>query len=213
MSHPRWDGGVRLFHWSLLILVLLCWISEEEDYLQVHIMAGYGVLVLVVFRLLWGFVGGYHARFVDFVRSPIAVFNYWRGGLWQGRGHNPGGGYAVLVMLLLLLAQALTGLFNSDELIYSGPLYHLLDSSWTDFLGAWHERLFWGVQAIIGLHIAAIAYYQLLRRKDLLWPMIHGGSDGQGSSGSFVLALLILAALSGLLWFGLSQVPPPQMPW
>ena len=124
-THPIWDIPTRLFHWALVIAVLLSWVSQEEDYLQVHEVSGYVVLTLVCFRIVWGFVGSVHSRFADFVRAPGAVWAYLRGrGDRQQPGHNPAGGWSVLVMLLLLLVQALTGLFNSDELMHDGPFYH-----------------------------------------------------------------------------------------
>ncbi len=127
--HPTWDLPTRLFHWLLVWAVFLSWLSHEYEWFQLHLWSGYSVLVLVAFRFFWGFFGSQHSRFNDFVRSPARVWRYWRGGVRSQSGHNPAGGWSVLIMLALLLLQGLAGLFNSDGLLFDGPLYHALDSS------------------------------------------------------------------------------------
>jgi cytochrome b len=117
------------------------------------------------------------------------------------------------LLLLVLLAQAITGLFNSDELIYSGPLFHLLDSRWTDQLGAWHERLFWLLCGLVSLHVLAVIYYQRFKRRDIFWPMLHGGSDGIRAPRSGWFALALLLAIVGALALALALVPEPVPIW
>ena len=210
-----WDGWTRLTHWLLVLAVLLCWISYEEDYLQVHQYSGYLVLVLVVTRLLWGLIGSVHSRFSDFVASPRAVWRYLRGGEPRapGVGHNPAGGWSVLVLLLLLLLQASTGLFNSDELMFDGPFHHALDRSWTDRLGAMHEWVFWVLSGFIGLHITAVLFHQWVKHQDLIGPMVHGGNQGARPPRPFWLALLIAIILGGLLYVAIQYAPKPQVFW
>jgi cytochrome b len=210
-----WDGWTRLTHWLLVLAVLLSWISYEEDYLQVHQYSGYLVLVLVVTRLVWGFVGSVHSRFSDFIVSPPAAVRYLLGRhkIESGAGHNPAGGWSVLVLLLLLLLQAVTGLFNSDELMFDGPFYHALDRSWTDRLGAMHEWVFWVLSGFIGLHIVAVLFYQWGRGKDLIGPMLHGGSQGERSPRPFWLALLIALLLGAALYIAIQYAPKPEVFW
>jgi cytochrome b len=211
--HPIWDIPTRVCHWGLVIAVVLSWVSQEEDYLQVHEFSGYAVLLLVCFRIVWGFVGSVHSRFADFVRAPAAVWTYLRGrGEEKPVGHNPAGGWSVVVMLLLLLAQALTGLFNSDELMHDGPFYHALDSSWTDRLGALHESLFWALLACICLHVASVIFYQS-RRRDLITPMLVGGERGRRAPQSLWRAGLILGGCIALLYTALYFAPQPELPW
>lgn len=210
---PRWDIATRLFHWSLIIAVLLSWVSQQEDYIQVHIYSGYGVLVLVGFRILWGLMGSVHSRFSNFLRSPTSVWQYLRGEAPMQVGHNPVGGWSVILILFLLLAQVVSGLFNTDELIYSGPLHHLLEPVWADRAGEWHEWLFCIFCAVIAVHILAVAYHQLVRKHDLMGPMLHGGQDGSAAPSPLWLALIIVALVAGALALGLSFVPAPELPW
>ena len=208
-----WDSPTRVFHWCLVLAVLLCWISAEEDYLQVHQYAGYTVLVLVLTRVVWGVIGSVHSRFSDFLVSPLHVLAYLRGRLPSRPRHNPAGGYSVLVMLALLLLQALTGLFNSDGLMFDGPFYHALESRWTDKLGEIHATAFWVLLGFIGLHVASILYYQVLRRQDLLTPMLLGGLGGRAAPRPAWLALLVLLVCVGGLAVAIyyAPEPPPNM--
>ena len=210
---PLWDLPTRIFHWAIVICLPLSWWSADNDNYELHQWLGYTVIVLVVARVVWGFVGSVHSRFADFVRAPGAVWTYLRGrGDEQQVGHNPAGGWSVLVMLLLLLVQALTGLFNSDELMHDGPFYHALDSSWTDRLGALHESLFWVLLACVGLHVASVLFYQS-RRRDLISPMLLGGKGGRGAPQTLWRAALILCLCSGLLYTALYFAPQPELPW
>lgn len=212
-SQPTWDIPTRLFHWALAIGIAVSWATYEFDALQWHIWNGYAVLVLVCFRLCWGFVGSIHSRFSSFVRPPTDTLRYIRG-QWQHRaGHNPLGAWSVLALLTLVLVQATTGLFNSDELFYDGPFYHALDSSWTDRLGALHEQLFWVLLGFIILHLVAVAYYQWGKHQPLIQAMLNGGNDGEAPPVSVWRALLIVAVLSAGLAIAIRYAPKPVLPW
>jgi cytochrome b len=211
--YPLWDIPTRAFHWLLVVAVFCSWLSHQLEWFSVHLWSGYSVLVLVCFRLLWGFVGSIHSRFRSFLRGPASLLNYWRGRELQQPGHNLAGGWAVVVLLLLLLAQALTGLFNSDGLLYEGPMFHVLDSAWTDKLGAWHERVFWMLLAMIGLHLLAVAWYQLHKRKNLLLPMLTGGDNGIAAPVSVWRAVLAVGICAGLLALAVYLAPAPKLPW
>jgi cytochrome b len=211
---PLWDSPTRLFHWLLVIAVFLSWLSHELEWIQVHLWSGYSVLVLVGFRLLWGFWGSVHSRFRDFVSSPARVWAYWRRGEWSGVGHNPAGAWSVLALLLLLAAQALTGLFNSDGLLFDGPLHYALASSWTDKLGELHEWLFWVLAGLIGLHVAAVLYSQFFgARRNLLRPMISGGDSGREAPVPAWRALVLLLLCAGLLGLAVYLAPSPPVYW
>ena len=210
-----WDGWTRVTHWLLVLAVILSWVSYEEDYLQVHQFSGYLVLVLVLTRLVWGFVGSLHSRFSNFLVSPLAALRYLLGREQAASpvGHNPAGGWSVMVLLFLLLLQALTGLFNSDELMFDGPFYHTLDREWSDRLGALHETVFWVLTGFIGLHVVAVMFSQWVRHRDLIGPMLHGGSGGQGAPRPLWVGLLIAVIFGGLLYVAIQYAPQPEVYW
>ena len=212
-QYPLWDLPTRLFHWLLALGVFLSWLSHERDWIEVHLWSGYGVLVLVIFRIVWGFFGSVHSRFTDFVRSPTAVLRYWRGEPSETAGHNPAGAWSILVLLALLLLQAGTGLFNSDGLLFDGPLHHALDSDVTDKLGELHDELFWVILGFIGLHVAAVLYYQFVRREPLIGAMVTGGERGKGAPVSLWRALGLLILCCGLLALAVYFAPEPEYPW
>lgn len=120
-----WDPLVRLFHWGLVASFGIAYIVED-DWLWLHVNAGYVVLALLGFRLLWGRVGTRHARFSDFVRSPSTVANYPKQMVafraHRHLGHNPAGGAMVVALLLVLLATTLSGVADYGNQEFMGPL-------------------------------------------------------------------------------------------
>ena len=213
-TNPVWDLPTRLFHWLLVLAIFSSWLSHELEWIQVHTWSGYTVLVLAGFRLGWGFVGSAHSRFSDFMQSPAAVWRYWRGGKPAQPGHNPAGGWAVLLMLLLILVQAMSGLFNSDGLLFEGPLYHALGTVWTDKLGALHAQGFWALLGFIALHIGTVLYYQFGRRaENLIGPMFTGGEGAPRPPVSLWRALVVLVLCIGLLAAAIYLAPQPELPW
>ena len=210
-SYPTWDIPTRLFHWLLVVGVFLAWLSHNQDWIEVHRWNGYTVLVLVVFRILWGFVGSVHSRFADFMRSPAAVLRYWRGAAADTPGHNPAGGWSVLVLLTLLLVQATTGLFNSDGLLFDGPLRHALDSSTTDLLSEIHDQIYWVILGFVGLHVAAVAWYQWGKRQQLVQAMVNGGQAGVEKPAPLWRAILVLAICAGALALAIYFAPAPKV--
>ena len=172
---PVWDLPVRLFHWSTVLLIALSWWSAEEGADRVHFWSGYTLLFLLLFRTLWGFAGSSTARFSTFVRGPWAVLDYLRGGQFGQAGHTPLGGLSVVAMLLALLVQLTSGLIQiDDDDFVEGPLSSLV--SYDTALAAHdvHEVSFNILLALIALHLLAIAYYQLVRRRSLIRPMVTG---------------------------------------
>ncbi len=172
-----WDLPTRLFHWLLVILIGFSWWSAETRHMDWHMLSGLTVLALVVFRIVWGFVGGSTARFGQFVRSPIAVLDHLRsdGSAPKPAGHNPIGGYSVILMLGLLTAQIGTGLFAVDvDGIDSGPLSFLVDFEQGRKLSGIHHLSFSLLQLVAVVHVLAILFYLLARKRNLLAPMITG---------------------------------------
>lgn len=175
-----WDLPVRLFHWAIVVLLLFSWWSAEEGgmMLKYHMWSGYSVLSLVLFRIAWGFAGSVTARFAHFVRGPRAVLGTLRE-LMNARpahlaGHNPLGGWMVLVLLCSLLVQTLTGLFANDDLFNEGPLYRHVGKAASDTLTSLHHLNFSLLLVLIALHVAAVAYHRLRKGERLVAAMIHG---------------------------------------
>lgn len=178
MRVPLWDLPTRIVHWLLVVLIAFSWWTAEQHDIERHRWSGYAVLGLLVFRLIWGFVGSSTSRFGGFVRGPRTVLAHVRGQGEKVLGHNPLGGWNVVAMLLLLVAQVGLGLFaTDDDGLESGPLNHLVSYDVAERLTDLHELLFNGLLALIALHVAAVLFYLLVRRDNLISPMIRGSRE------------------------------------
>jgi len=174
-----WDLPTRLFHWTLVgLMIVQWWTAENSGTMDYHVWGGYTVLVLVLFRLIWGFVGSETARFGDFLRGPGAALAYVkaliRGETPLYRGHNPMGGWSIMLMLILLLVQVGTGLFANDDILIEGPLYSWVSKDTSDWLTGIHRFNFNLLLAVIAIHVAAVLFYLLVKRENLIHPMLSG---------------------------------------
>lgn len=214
--HPLWDIPTRLFHWLLPVLVGLAWWSAEYERYDIHEWTGFTLIVLLVSRILWGFLGSRHSRFSDFVAGPRRVFAYLRGESSPTPGHNPLGGWSVLALIGLLLVQAVSGLFNSDDVFFNGPLYYAAQSDLRDTMGTVHDVAFDLLLALVALHVAVVSYHQWGRRDGMIRAMLVGsarGKEGTAAPAAAWKALLIALIVAALLWWGLEQAPQPQPLW
>jgi cytochrome b len=215
-----WDLPTRVFHWLLVLCVVGLVVSGQIGGLamQWHFRLGYVVLSLLLFRLVWGFVGGRWSRFVVFVRSPGAVLRYLRGEVTPDMevGHNPLGAWSVLSLLAVALVQVSTGLFSDDEIFNSGPLAHWLSSDWVSLSTRVHTEVNKLVLiALVLLHLAAIVYYRVAKRRDLVRPMLSGDKDlasttvpAQDTAGSRLFALCLFLAIQSGVWWGIQSLGP-----
>jgi cytochrome b len=213
--YPLWDSPVRLIHWALALSLPLAWASAELGEMTVHAWVGYTVLCLVLTRIVWGVLGSPQARFADFIRGPRAILAYLRSGRRDTPGHNPLGGWSSVALWSLLLVQAGSGLFNSDEIFFDGPFYYAVDSAVTGFLGSVHDTAFNVLLAFVALHLASVAWYQY-RGERLLGPMVHGaepGREGTAPPAPGGRALLILLLIALALWMAVSLAPEPVSYW
>jgi cytochrome b len=174
-----WDLPTRLFHWILVaLMVAQWWTAEQSSTMDYHVWGGYAVLTLVLFRLIWGFVGSETVLFSDFVRGPGAALAYART-LLRGEtphylGHNPMGGWSIVALLTLLLIQAVTGLFANDDIMIEGPLYAWVSKDTSDWLTSIHHWNFNLLLAMIAIHLSAVFFYLLVKRENLIHPMLSG---------------------------------------
>ena len=213
-TYPLWDIPTRACHWLIVACVPLSWWSAETENFELHQWLGYALIVLVVSRVIWGFVGSRHSRFADFLAGPRRVLAYLRGEGTAGAGHNPLGGWSVISLLLLLLLQAISGLFNSDDVFFNGPLYHSASVALRDAMGVVHEVAFDALLGLVALHIIAVLYHQFRRREPLVQAMVRGSAAGRVGRSAPVpawRALLVLLLASLALW-GLLQLAPPPPP-
>lgn len=169
-----WDLPIRLFHWCLVILVGALFATASLGALEVHELAGKGVLDLVVFRLIWGVVGSQTARFSDFLGGFTAIRQYLVYRQSKSLGHNPLGGWMVAAMLAVLLIQAATGLLANDGILFQGPLAHNISQSLSDVASSAHLRLANLLGGLIAIHITAILLYWFVGRENLVAPMFTG---------------------------------------
>ena len=211
-EQPVWDLPVRLVHWSLAGLVAFSWWSIEYHHTDWHIWSGLAILTLLIFRLLWGFVGSSTARWSSFVRGPASLFAHLRG-RWNGIGHTPLGALSVVAIFLALAVQVGLGLVAEDEDgIYTGPLYRLVSIDTSDKARELHELWFNVIFGLIVLHVAAIIFYRI-RGKGLTKPMITGRSllaPGTRAMrpGKWWIALICLAAAVGISRWIIAGAPP-----
>jgi cytochrome b len=206
-----WDAPTRLFHWSLVGLIAAAWWTAEEEMLEWHQRIGLTILILIVFRLIWGLIGGSTARFSGFVRGPRAIAAYLRGRAPHAIGHNPLGALSVLALLFMVAAVTALGLFTEDEDgIAPGPLAYRVSADVSETAHEWHEQGFDLLLVLVGLHVAAILYYALFRRDNLVGPMISGsrampeGTEGMRPAPAWraLLALILAIGVGWWVWSG-----------
>lgn len=208
-----WDLPTRLFHWGLVLCVAGLVISGNlgGNWMNWHLRLGYAVLTLLLFRLLWGMVGGHWSRFANFFYSPLSVWHHLRG---QGNplhhiGHNPLGALSVWAMLTVLLVQVGSGLISDDEIAFFGPLVRFV--SYDTAVAATRYHKGWGKLAmlgLIGLHILALLFYHWIKHEKLVAAMVLGdkqlpypapsAADGPRER---LLALALLSASSAVVWW------------
>jgi cytochrome b len=206
-----WDWPVRICHWSFVLLIPLAWWTAEEHMFDWHLRIGIALLLLLLFRLIWGLVGSSTARFATFLRGPRAALAYVRGRPTGRIGHNPLGGWSVAALLAAMLLQVGLGLFaTDDDGLQSGPLNHFVDYDTAERITDLHEANFNILLALIGLHIAAILFYAIVKRDDLVRPMVTG--RGKAPAGAepmrpasmirFVIAAALACAFTWWVFLG-----------
>jgi len=175
-----WDLPLRLFHWLLVTSMIASYVTAKLgfDWMQWHFYLGYWTIGLLVFRILWGFFGPRHARFSSFMHPPSTIWLYMKSMLRRDSvrsiGHNPVGGLMVILMLLLVAVQATTGLFTTDDVVWAGPYNPSVSSSTASTLSTIHNINFNIIIGVVCLHVAAILFYALYKRQNLVAPMLHG---------------------------------------
>jgi cytochrome b len=206
-----WDLPLRLFHWLLVMAVIGSFVSVKlgGNAMIWHGRFGYLVLALITFRLVWGFVGTHHARFTQFIKFPKAILAYLKNPS-ETPGHSPMGAISVLVLLGLFLAQALAGLFATDDIAFDGPFAKYVASAWVELLSSFHRWNEWVLLALVATHIGAILYYKYVKRINLTSAMITGDKElvdtamaplVQDDSKVRLKAMAILIAIALIMYY------------
>ncbi len=204
-----WDLPTRLFHWLLVMAVIGSFVSVKlgGNAMIWHGRFGYIVLALIFFRLIWGFVGTHHARFAQFIKSPKAILAYIKNPA-ETPGHSPIGAISVIVLIALFLAQALAGLFASDDIAFDGPLVKYVASAWVELLTSFHRLNEWVLLTLVGVHLCAILYYKYAKKINLISAMITGDKEWedaaplvQDDSKVRLKAMALLIAIALIMYY------------
>ena len=199
-----WDLPTRLFHWTLALLVGLQFMTGllGEDWLSLHALIGYATLTLILFRVLWGFFGGYWSRFSNFIPNHSQVLQFIKSVRsnsqpsvtkpttrdspatqpkaidqkeFQFAGHNPLGALSVLFMLTLLFAQIISGLLSNDDISFEGPFTRWVSNATVEWMTHYHSEVgFYLIPLFVGIHVLAVLYYKFKKTQNLTSAMIHG---------------------------------------
>jgi cytochrome b len=175
-----WDLPVRIFHWCFVCVLLALWYTSDQDngLIEVHIKLGYTALGLTLFRIIWGFLGTKHAQFINFIPSINQLKAYIHdlrvGQVKNYIGHNPLGSLMVIFILFAVLLQASTGLFISDDIFSAGPYNGVFSEEIEKFLKLVHSNGFNIIATLSGIHILAVLYHVIIKKENLIKPMIDG---------------------------------------
>ncbi len=218
-----WDIPIRLFHWALVSCFVIAWLTLDNRYLEVHVFAGYLMGGLIVFRLLWGFIGGPYARFHDFAFGWSEVRDYLKSVLNKRPphflGHNPAGSWAIYLLLGLGLLTVISGLlaFGGEE--QHGPLAGLLNFPQGHLAHVFHEWLSWLMLGVVIIHLIGVLVESLLHRENLVAAMLTGYkssvTDAISTASHWKVGAAMLAAIliGGVSWFQGHLTETPEQPY
>ncbi len=219
-----WDIPVRLFHWSLATSIAMLFITAQigGNAMEWHKKIGYFVIGLILFRVVWGFVGSYHARFKNFVRTPTTVIAYAKN-LFKKEsphyvGHNPMGALSVLALIAAVGFQTATGLFSNDDIMLEGPYVSMVSKAFSDQMTRLHQLNSNVILVLIGLHLSAIVFYAVFKKEQLIEAMLTGKKEVNSSIGGHFeaemtekarpvwLPWLIVIAVGGIVYALVTRV-------
>ncbi|MFO6421554.1 cytochrome b/b6 domain-containing protein [Hylemonella sp. W303a] len=210
-----WDLPTRLFHWLLVASIIGMFASAYLGALDWHMRLGCVVLVLLIFRLVWGLVGGHWSRFAQFAPTPRRIWRALRRPAHDtevGLGHSLPGALSIWAMLLVLLAQVVSGLMSDDDIAYAGPWAQRVPEALTAWMTDYHAHIGqWLLLGLVVLHGVAVLFYLLVRKENLISPMMHGDKLPTLTSSpctpsrddllSRMLALVLLLASAAVTWW------------
>ncbi|MGU7782006.1 cytochrome b/b6 domain-containing protein [Burkholderia sp. PU8-34] len=206
-----WDLPTRMFHWLMVLLVAAAYVTVRLNWLALHVRVGETLLALLLFRVLWGCFGSETARFRSFLAPPAAALRHLRH-LFRREpdlevGHNPAGGWMVVLLLALLLGETLSGLYVYNDIADVGPLTAWVPAPVANAIDELHATLWDVLLAAVALHVLAIALYAAAKGHNLLRPMLTGRKSLPADiraprlapAGRALVLLLVAAAAVALL--------------
>ena len=205
-----WDLSLRVFHFILIILILGSYISAKLDMLNIHQYFGVSILGLIFFRILWGFIGSYYSKFESFNISIKGALTQFSKKNQNKSIRTPLGSFSTLTFIIVLIGLSISGLFSSDDVLYDAPLAHLASNYvylWTDI----HNLLHFFLYFLVGTHILAILYYQIIKKHKIIQRMIDGYTrinqknvrsiNEKTSKGIMLISIFILTPILILNYF------------
>jgi cytochrome b len=221
-----WDLPLRIFHWLFALSICGSWATAEAgfEWMQYHFFLGYFMIGLVVFRVIWGFIGPRHARFANFLKGPSTLLRYLKsfggGEPIVTAGHNPAGGLMVIVMMGLVAFQTATGLFATDDIAWSGPYNPAVGGATASKLTSLHHANFNWILGAIALHLLAIGFYWLVKKQNLVAPMLTGHKPAAWVAeheaiphSQLLKALIVILISTGLVYWLIGAAPEPVDPY
>lgn len=215
-----WDIPVRLFHWLLVLCLLGQWLTAEvlEDAMDIHFYIGYFTLGLIIFRLIWGFVGTKYAKFNSFMAGPKAILAYSKSVMSKQHtlsiGHNALGGLLLPAVIILVGLQAISGLFTSDDIVFAGPYYEGANADLQQWMQWLHHNIFNVLLGIIGLHLVAIGWYLIFLKHNLIRPMLDGKktiAEKDSINHSQLIKAILIMCLVAIFVYWLVEINPPPI--
>ena len=193
------DLNTRIFHLMLILTIIISIISGKFSYFYIHEISGMTLFFLILFRIYWGFFGGYYSKFKNFNLNKNSLFNYFKNKEKKYFGHNPLGSLSIFSIFVLILLTSLSGMFSSDDIFYDGPFVKLAPQLVGIFTNI-HDILHYFLYLLIILHLSAVSYYQFFLKEKLINQMINGKSkdknfiqkDYPSKKNGYALLVLIL---------------------
>ena len=208
-----WDLNIRIFHLMLIITIIISIISGKFSYFYIHEISGITLFFLILFRIYWGFFGGYYSKFKNFNLNKNSLFNYFKNKEKKYFGHNPLGSLSIFSIFVLILLTSLSGMFSSDDIFYDGPFVKLAPQLVGFFTNA-HDTLHYFLYSLIILHLSAVSYYQFFLKEKIINQMIDGKSkdknfiqkDYPSKKNSYALLFLILIFSGPSIFYYLTNI-------
>ena len=208
-----WDLNIRIFHLMLIITVIISIISGKFSYFYIHEISGITLFFLILFRIYWGFFGGYYSKFKNFNLNKNSLFNYFKNKEKKYFGHNPLGSLSIFSIFVLILLTSLSGMFSSDDIFYDGPFVKLAPQL-VGFFTNIHDTLHYFLYSLIILHLSAVSYYQFFLKEKIINQMIDGKSkdknfiqkDYPSKINGYALLILILIFSGPSIFYFLTYI-------